>query len=318
MDLEFGHLDPVMVRQILDKVSDGVYILDPQHRISYWNPAAERITGFTREDVHGRACRDGILVHVDAGGCRHCDGSCPMAATASDFEPRDLETYLRHKDGHRIPVRVSTGLLRDRQGEIAGCMQVFTDLSSRDHMKEEVERYRQLAHLDDLTGCANRRFLTESLEAKLAESRRFDWQLGVLMLDVDHFKSVNDRYGHDIGDRMLKMVAETLRSNVRPFDTVGRWGGEEFLVLLVQITPDKLLELANRLRNLVRSSAIPIDGEELSVTVSVGAAIAARYEANAESVLRRADEMLYRSKRLGRDRVTADFDVPSSDLRLAA
>jgi len=125
------------------------------------------------------------------------------------------------------------------------------------------------------------------------------------MIDIDHFKSFNDQYGHNIGDRVLKVVAATLSSNVRTFDVVGRWGGEEFLAVIEKIDPEELSSRAEILRQLVESSGLTIDDQPLSVTVSIGGAVAGEGE-TVNEVVKRADVHLYQSKASGRNRCTVD------------
>lgn len=121
--------------------------------------------------------------------------------------------------------------------------------------------------------------------------------------DIDHFKAFNDRFGHDTGDRVLRMVAQTLASNVRSFDVVGRWGGEEFVVILEKVDLEELSRRTDVLRRLVGSSSLSAGDELLSVTISIGGAIARPGEDPSET-LKRADGFLYRSKEAGRNRVT--------------
>ncbi len=134
--------------------------------------------------------------------------------------------------------------------------------------------------------------------------RRNDITFGVMFIDIDHFKLCNDRYGHQAGDAVLAAVARTLLSSVRPFDTVGRWGGEEFLGVFPRISQETLLEIANRLRNLASATSAKHEGAEIRVSVSIGITLAQPGD-TAETLVSRADALMYRSKEEGRNRVTS-------------
>ena len=288
---------------ILDQMYDGVYLVDADRAIRLWNKGAERISGYGAQEVLGTRCSDNLLMHVDDGGDLLCLTGCPLAATIADGDPREVEVYLHHKSGHRVPVHVRTAPLRDSKGRVIGAIEVFSDNSARSAMREEFERVKKLALFDPLTDIGNRRFVEMALTARHDEQERYGWPFGVLLVDIDHFKSFNDRFGHDIGDRVLRMVAQSLAANVRSFDVVGRWGGEEFVVVLEKVDLEELDRRADVLRHLVGTSSLIVDDEPLSVTVSIGGAIARTGEDPSET-LKRADGFLYQSKEAGRDRVT--------------
>jgi len=133
---------------------------------------------------------------------------------------------------------------------------------------------------------------------------RYGWRFGVIMMDIDHFKEVNDRYGHCSGDEALKMIAKTLMNSSRSFDLVGRWGGEEFISVITNTTMQRVHAIAERYRLLVEKSRLPLGESTLSLTISAGATIAAPGE-DLEAVIKRADSLLYESKDAGRNQVTA-------------
>jgi diguanylate cyclase (GGDEF)-like protein len=164
----------------------------------------------------------------------------------------------------------------------------------------------QLAMLDPITGVGTRKFTEINLNAALNEMKRYTWQFGVLFADIDHFKRVNDSYGHDMGDSVLKMVAQTIAHNIRSFDIIGRWGGEEFLIILINVTKNQLQAVAEKLRVLVAHSSLHIGDAEISVTISIGATMAKKRD-TAESIVKRADLLMYKSKGKGRNNVTVDF-----------
>jgi len=157
---------------------------------------------------------------------------------------------------------------------------------------------------DGLTGMQNRRYFDDALREYLEEFRRIGKPVGLLVLDLDHFKSVNDTHGHDVGDEVLRVVAGCLREFTRYHDVVARLGGEEFAVVAPNMDTDMLIKLAERIRKAIASLSVTTGNVRLRVTTSVGIAIWDGKE-NAEQFYRRADRMLYEAKRLGRNRVCA-------------
>jgi len=290
------HLD------ILQNLYDGVYLVDPDRKITFWNHSAERITGYAEESVSGSCCGDQILMHVDDSGKCLCEDGCPLQATLDDGEVREADVYLHHHDGHRVPVRVRTAPVRAANGEIIGAVEVFSENSERLALLERITDLEQAAMIDALTGLANRRFLSDRLTVCFGEKERYGWPFGVLFLDIDDFKNVNDRYGHQVGDETLKLVARVLLNNLRQFDLAGRWGGEEFVVVTPNIDATNIQAMAERLRVLVQKSDLRVAPHVVQVTVSIGATLP-RPQDTIDSLIERADNLMYRSKDAGRNQV---------------
>ena len=288
----------------LQSVSDGVYFCDSQRRILYWNAAAERITGFSADEARGHSCADGILTHVDAQGHPLCETNCPLSAALTDCLVQEAEVYLHHKDGYRVPVSVRVYPVCEEDGSVQGLVEVFTDNSPLLAALEMVAELSVEADTDVLTGVGNRRSMETAIDTGIAERRKSEGHIGVLFADIDHFKDINDTFGHETGDRVLKMVTETFRRNLRASDSIGRWGGDEFLAVLRSIDAEGIRLLAEKLRSLVASSYLTLaDGTELRVTVSVGITLI-RPSDTGESLLARADRLLYESKSQGRNQLT--------------
>jgi len=305
-------VDQNFYKSLLDNLYDGVYFVDRERRITYWNRGAERITGYSEAEVVGHRCMDNLLAHVDLEGCALCTGACPLARTMADRTSRETEVFLHHRDGHRVPVLVRTAPIFGSDGGVTGAVEIFTEHTSRVAALEQVKVLERLAYLDPLTELPNRRFAEMGLDAALNELNRFGWPFGVLMMDLDRFKEINDGFGHEAGDRVLRMTARTLASASRSFDLVGRWGGEEFLAVVKNVPPAGLRAAGEKFRFLVESSNLEVAGRRVSVTLSVGAASALPGETAGELV-KRADGALYASKKAGRNRVTLALESPSAE-----
>jgi len=296
-------LDQDSYSRILDNLYDGLYFVDRDRVIRYWNKAAERISGYTAAEVVGRSCSDNLLTHVDNNGHSLCLGMCPLAMTMADGEAREAEVFLHHKGGHRVPVSVRISTLTDTDGKVIGGVELFSDMSSFKSIENRIKELEEMALLDTLTRLANRNCIEKEILMRLEEKKRFGLPFGLLFMDIDHFKRFNDTYGHDVGDRVLRFVADTLVKNSRPFDMIGRWGGEEFIGIMRNVTSPQLGDLGNRLLVLVESAYLSLQDERLHISISIGATLVQRDD-TMDSLIKRADSLLYESKRAGRNRLT--------------
>ncbi|MEF2144418.1 MAG: sensor domain-containing diguanylate cyclase [Desulfovibrionaceae bacterium] len=288
--------------KILNSLDEGVYCLSPRHEITFWNKGAERITGFTADEVMRRSCSDNLLRHVDDRGVELCTHSCPLSATLKDGLTREAHVYLHHKQGHRVPVSIRATPLREGD-KIVGVVEVFHQTASRFDTIQDMERLRQEVLTDPLTGIGNRRLGEMELSRRLNDFTTYGLPFGLLFLDVDHFKRVNDTFGHAEGDHVLGMVAKTISAALRPLDIVCRWGGEEFLIILPNMDIETLGNTAERLRMLVERSGLEMpDGRYLRVTVSVGGVISTPKDCS-DKLLKRVDEAMYLCKHNGRNQV---------------
>jgi diguanylate cyclase (GGDEF)-like protein/PAS domain S-box-containing protein len=289
--------------KLLDSMHEGVYFVNQERKIMFWNAGAERLAGYSATEAVGKHCFDNFLGHVDEKGTALCLNGCPLSKVMADGQPRECEIYLRHKNGHRVPVSVRALPMRNNEGVIVGAVEVFSDSTAKRRAEKRVGELEGLAFLDSLTGLPNRRYMELKIEQALQDLQQFDRECGLLLFDLDGFKQVNDTHGHAVGDAVLKGVAETLGQNLRPVDLVGRWGGEEFLVLMTDVHAVALGDLAERCRILIAHSSVANCGTRVSVTASIGATLL-NHADTAATAIRRADELMYQSKHSGRDRTT--------------
>jgi len=289
---------------MLDALKEGAYFVDRERRITYWNKAAERLTGFRSQEVVGHRCSEDILVHVDCQGKNLCREGCPLLATMEDTFPREAEVFFHHRRGHRVPVSVRTTPLEDDEGNVVGGIELFAEITPEENLREKMAELERRSLLDHLTRVPNRSYLDLELAALFTLWKKSGVPFGVLFFDIDHFKRFNDNHGHDIGDMLLETTAKTLVSAVRPFDVIGRWGGEEFIGLFPNVEKETLAPIGERLRSAVEATWIEADGQQLSVTVSIGGTSSVEGDSSAAALVKRADTMMYRSKQDGRNRVT--------------
>lgn len=293
-------MNPGVYKDILDQLYDGIYMVDRSGTITYWNKAAERITGYSAEEAIGKRCSDNLLRHVTADGTELCVHGCPLTDTLSDGQPREAAVFLHHKSGHRMPITVRISPLRNELGIVEGAVEVFTDNSSRTSPAHELEELRVKSLLDELTGVGNRRAAEGALRSVHDTYLMDSVPYSLLFVDVDRFKRVNDAFGHAVGDKVLRMVATTLKKGLRDRDAVFRWGGEEFLIVLKGSGYNSAKAAAERMRALVERCWIEENDHQVAVTISVGGAVVCN-DCWPEDVIKRADAELYHCKANGRN-----------------
>ena len=296
-------LDQSFHETLLDSLYDGVYFVDLNRKILYWNKGAEKLTGYSAPEVVGRCCSDNILMHTDESGHQLCLAGCPVSRTICDGKRAEHDLYLRHKLGYTLAVSVRSAPIKNRQGEIIGAVEIFHDISAKKRIERRVGELEGLVYLDALTGVPNRRYMELRVQQAVQEVAQFDRRIGLMMIDLDDFKQVNDLHGHDVGDLALQMLSKTLSKSLRSMNVIGRWGGEEFLVIVAGTTPEGLLAYGERCRKDIAALAVPVSAGELKLTASLGATMIHPNDSQLSAV-KRADDLMYRSKIEGRDRVT--------------
>ena len=292
---------------IINNLRDGVYFVDSSRQISFWNKAAETITGYSAEEMIGRKCQDSKLNHIDEEGRPLCVVGCPLFSTIIDGEQRQARVFVRHKEGFRLPILVNIFPIY-KEGVIIGAIEIFTQDSPTVYEDKLVEQLSGIAMHDALTGLPNRRYLESFLSYKINEYFRFGKLCAVLFADIDNFRVFNNEYGHETGDSVLKNIAASIKASMRKDDLVGRWGGEEMIGIYSLAKPQDAVLVAEKFRQLVAATEIAHDSGSLNVSVSVGITVI-RKDDTLESFVNRADALMYQSKEGGKNRVTTDLQA---------
>ena len=285
---------------VVENLADGVIVTDRSGQIVDMNLAAERITGVTRRDaVGGRA---GSLF----AGFTVLAQLLEEAGPELTLPTNRTEMMVKTGPANRFYSLTSSPVSK-RGGRFLGRAVVLHDITERVSLFEQA---RELASKDDLTGLFNRRHFFELTAKELERSRRYHTPAAMVFMDVDHFKIVNDTYGHRMGDAVLRGVADACKLTLRDNDLMGRFGGEEFAVLLPHTPLPEAMAVAERLRVAVESLAVRIDPGDKTVGVTVSVGVAEFGEAGGaadtlDAVLERADQALYAAKEAGRNRVVA-------------
>ena len=290
--------------ELISQLFEGVYVVDTNRKIIFWNEGSERITGYKAEEVMNKYCFNNILQHVDKDGKQLCFGGCPLHHTIETGEIQQNHVFLKHKEGYRVPVMVKSLPLYDDDKKLVGAIEAFTDERFQRSVFLENESLKDALMKDTLTQISNRRYFELSLSQIIERYKQFEKKFGVLLFDIDHFKQINDTYGHLVGDEVLKIVAKSLDANTEKTDLISRWGGEEFIGLFDVEDETDLLSIANRLRVIVSKSTYKLDNnKDIQVTISVGGTLMTDQTLQ-KDLIEKADQALYQSKENGRNQVT--------------
>lgn len=282
------------IRAFLDTTRDGVVVIDERGLILEFNAGAEHLFGYGADEVLGMPLnqlmpKEDAAVHDQYVAHSHGKQARIMSPAR--------QVKGRRKDGSEVQIEVTVG-----EACIAGArlhVGVIRDITERQAFEQKL---MELATRDSLTGALNRRAFTAEMDSALQLARRHGHPLSLLLMDADHFKKINDSYGHQVGDRVLVSLTALAQTCLRATDRFGRWGGEEFVALLAQTNASQAVEVAERLLAVVRGATLSSDtGVELPIRVSIGLATLSPEVLDAEEMIQHADEALYRAKAAGRD-----------------
>jgi len=278
-------------RSLFEQSMDAIYVVDYDGSNMKANRAWMQLFGYTSADL---ATLNVIDLYANPADRESLLRRISRTSVVAD------EVRFKKKDGTVFDCARTVAARRDRRGNIVAFQGIMRDITEQKRAYIELER---LARYDTLTGLLNRRAVLERLEEWMRHIERYKGKFCVIMLDLDHFKHVNDDYGHQVGDRVLAQTAEVLRQSLRQTDIVGRYGGEEFLVILPRTDCEGARVVAERIRTLMQVTEMS-DGRGQTFTLTVSLGLGERFESDSvDSLVGRADEALYKAKENGRNRV---------------
>jgi diguanylate cyclase (GGDEF)-like protein/PAS domain S-box-containing protein len=303
-------------RTLIDIAPLAMITWDREHRITGWNRQAEDMFGWGEREVLGRdfvtfmvpvSATEALQEIFEATFGRGADSRSLHSNLTKDGRTIEVEwhnTIVPGSDGRPDSVLSLAQDVTERTRAQAALQEVNVELRQRlDDINELQKQLREQVMRDPLTGMYNRRFLDDALQAEIARALREREPLSLMMLDIDHFKRVNDSHGHQTGDEVLRMLAGILRSEARRTDVACRYGGEEFVLLLPKMNIESARARAERWRQMFAEMDVPVESGQLRCTLSVGIAAFPDHGNSAEDLLRNGDRALYLAKALGRNRV---------------
>lgn len=293
---------------LLNNLLEAVNLLDPDLNVIFWNQAAEKLTGYSESEVLGKPCPKNILLDIEDSGLSLCKHTCPVKQALKDGKTYQAEAYLQHKEGYRLPVIMQIIPILSKKGEMIGALETYIETSPKLTVPQSQEDLQRMNLLDPLTSLGNRPYLEIHINSRLEEMKKFGLSLGVLFIDLDDFDMINETYGSVVGDKIIKMVSQTLGNNVRFFEVVGRWDGEKFVAVLLNMDLSKLDLVANKLRLLVEQSNFREQDKVLKTTVSIGATLAKSSDTSA-SLIKRAQDLANQSKHKGKNLVSIKLEA---------
>lgn len=279
----------------LDQIREGTLITNHENKIIYINKRYTEISGYQLSEVYGKN------PNVLSSGKQSPEFYQQLWNDLKHQGYWEGEIWNRRKSGDLFPEWISISLLKDAASGKNFYVAIFTDISSRKYTEEKMAHY---AFYDPLTGLPNRLFFIEQLSQAIQNAKRINKLLAVLFIDIDHFKAVNDQYGHLIGDQFLYAVGQFLKSILRESDIVSRFGGDEFVILLTNV-PSKEAAVHTSLKILQKSRSLTVNivDQPLSVSLSIGGALYPQDSLSVETLLQHADSAMYHVKKTTRQNV---------------
>jgi diguanylate cyclase (GGDEF)-like protein/PAS domain S-box-containing protein len=280
--------DAARFMAVVENSHDAIIAKHLDGTVTCWNPGAEQLYLYSEDEMLGKS----LSVLIPAGH----DDELPslLRRVAAGELIQDFETVRQRKDGTPVDVAVTISPIRDAHGAIIGATTIARDIGARFRHEEQL---RVASEQDPLTGLFNRRSFERDLNEQIARSHRYHEPSAVLILDLNHFKQINDTYGHRAGDDALKHVATVLTQRLRQTDVIARIGGDEFAVLLPHVNQSQTEAMLDELRRTIRESPIELEtGNAVNLSVSIGAAPIDKNTASDDAVLADADRAMYEDK----------------------
>ena len=284
-----------MSSAVFKHTMDGVLITNSENRIVHVNDAFTDITGYEPSDVIGKDPK----LFRSGKHTKHFYTEMWHHLTDNGYWQGEITN--RKKNGEIYIEWLTINAIKDNHGHTEKFIGIFSDVT---HQRKDAHDQAYLATHDPLTGLSNRLLLNDRLEHAVEHAKRFDTCFAVIFCDLDNFKPVNDTYGHSVGDEVLKHIAEIMRSALRKDDTICRYGGDEFVILIEDLKSFENLETVLDKIRILTNQSFEINGLELSVGISIGAAIYPNDATAPEMILAAADQAMYTSKKMGKNSIS--------------
>jgi diguanylate cyclase (GGDEF)-like protein/PAS domain S-box-containing protein len=294
---------------IFDSIRDPFSIFDRNFQIIRANDAYARMRNKEASGLVGRKCYEVLQKRTSV-----CEG-CVVNTTFNSGDPCVKDKFMKLHDGTRIWVEISTYPILDEDGSVSHTIEYTRDITDRKKSEEEkrllIEKLEYLSSTDGLTGLMNRRALTDSLIYEIDRAKRYNSELSLILCDIDNFKEINDACGHDAGDQALQTIAAALKTILRKADLAGRYGGDEFMLILPQTSIKGAEKIADKILFAVRNAEMSFtEDKSIRLSLSIGLSSLEADSDTTDSLIKRTDDAMYASKQGGRDRVSTVKSYP--------
>ena len=284
-----------MSSAVFKHTMDGVLITDAKNKIIHVNGSFVDITGYKPEEVMGKSPQ----IFKSGTHTKHFYTQMWDQLTTEGYWQGEITN--RRKDGEIYIEWLSVNAIKDKNGHIENFIGIFSDVT---HQRKDAQEYAYLATHDPLTGLSNRLLLNDRLDHAIHHAERFNKCVAAIFCDLDNFKPINDTYGHSTGDEILKSVAEALKGVLRKEDTICRFGGDEFVILIEELTSFNFLtEILEKIHAITKQTFI-IDGNAFNVSMSIGTSLYPNDASSPEILLKCADEAMYKAKHSGKNKIS--------------
>ena len=292
------------LKTIFDSIRDPFCIIDSEYRIVRANEAYAQLKDRAIGDLIDKTCYRAL-----EGKNEICDG-CIIRKTYQSADPCAKEKKVALKNGETLWMEIFTYPILDENGTVSHVIEYTRNVTDRKRFEDDrqrlIDRLEHLSKTDGLTGLLNRRALTEQLEYEIDRARRYGAELSIILCDLDNLKEINDTHGHLAGDMALQLLSATVRNTLRSVDIAGRYGGDEFLLIVPQTALAGAMSIAEKIRSAAWKTEVQLEGERrITLSLSIGVARLGPLSENMDGLISRVDAALYTSKSTGRNKVTA-------------
>jgi diguanylate cyclase (GGDEF)-like protein len=297
-----------VLRELLDPAAVGCYILSPEHKVLYWNPEAEKLLGISAKQMLGKDCFDAHLGCSFTSGIGVPDHRCPAVVALATGKAQSMQMFMRRSDGRDILIRNTLVPLQNADGETDELVALFTPMTDETYDEGMIRDIYEVATRDAVTCLPGRKYIETCLEEELENYQRTGHAFAVLFADADDFHSINNLYGHEVGDEVLRAFGIALRKYGRRTDRFGRWGGDEFVGIMKLKDKSDIKSAAKRFSKIAERIAVQAGDQTVTFHISAGITVV-RDGDNPRSIVDRADQYMYLAKSFFKNQVVTDFNV---------
>jgi diguanylate cyclase (GGDEF)-like protein/PAS domain S-box-containing protein len=290
-------------QEILNQMHEGVYYCSKDRKITFWNKAAEKITGYTKGDMLDSYCYNNYLQHIDESGEILCKRACPLAETIKTGQPSERKLFLHHKDGHRVPVTVRITPTYNNKKEIDGAIEVFTEQSNRLEILKDLSNEGKKEFIDEETGFTNHKFANIRLEKRIDRWKEIKVPFAIFFISVDNIDDIEKNLGKKIAQKSLVMTAKSINNALSPIDLLCRWENNEFLVIAPNVNLETIKNIGDKIKLFIQNSWIYEKNGSVSVKTSIGCSHTQKIDDAIEDIISRAKDALEASKKLNNSTV---------------